>query len=404
MLKIALITAGILCLWISPYAAIGPFEISSPDSSTTLKIQLAAQLWTAWENKDNGTGREHESTLYMKVRRIRPTLSVSLSEYKTSFKLHLSTAPGSIELMDFYSDTKLSSLINFRFGQYKIPYTRYRIQSFQRLTFVDWAIVTRYFGAERQMGLSVHNGYEKPPRWGYAFGLFSGVNARASHAVGLASIYGEKPVNPSDLSGTARKTEFHPELVGHVSYNANDINVSTDSDAGGGEFRYSIAASAAWDMDPTDFEDMVLRLAPELLCKYRHLSVMSTGFIGFVDMDGSIRTRKAITGFLVQAAYCINRRVELSLRYAAIDIDDKITDEALLRAQAIVADADDDDITTQYKNAGNILGEREGTFGINVYLDGHGLKVQNDIAFTRYQRRDEDRTDWLARSQLQLSF
>ncbi len=404
MPKIALITAGILCLWISPCAAIGPFEISSPDSSTTLKIQLAAQFLTAWENKDNGAGNDRESILYMKARRIRPTLTVSVPEYRISFKLHLSAAPGSIELMDFYSETKLSSLINFRLGQYKIPFTRYRIQSFQRLTFVDWAIVTKYFGAERQMGLSIHNGYEKLPRWGYVFGLFSGVNARAAHAVGLASIYGEKPVNPSDLSGSSLKSKFHPELVCHASWNGNNIDVSTDADTEGGNLRYSLALSAAWDLNPTDFEDMALRLAPELLCKYRHLSLMGVGYIGFVDMDDSMRIRKAMTGFLVQTAYCINRRIELSLRYAAIDIDDKITDEALLRAQAIVADTDDDDITSQYKNAGNILGEREGTFGVNVYLDGHGFKVQNDIGFARYQRRDEDRTDWLARSQLQLSF
>lgn len=388
----------------SLFAGVGPFEITSPDSSTTLKFQLAAQLQTAWESKDYGPGRDRESTIYMKARRIRPTLTVSLPEYKTSFRLHLSTAPGSIELMDMYSDTKLSSRMTLRVGQYKIPFTRYRIQSFQRLTFVDWSIVTKYFGAERQMGLSIHNGYEKTPEWGYAIGIFSGVNARASHAIGLAAVYGEKPINPSDLSGSAGKVKFHPEMVLHASWNKNKIDVSTDSDAEGGDIRYSLAMSAALDMDPTDFEDLALRLAPEFLLKYRHLSVMGTGYAGLVDMDGSARTRKAMTGFLVQTAYCVNKKVELSLRYTVVDIDDKIADEALSRAQAIVDEADDDDITAQYKNAGKILGEHEGTFAVNVYLDGHGFKIQNDIGFTKYERRDADRTDWLVRSQLQLSF
>ena len=66
------------------------------------------------------------------------------------FKLHLSTAPPSLELMDYYLNYRAKKEhLQFRFGQYKVPFTRYRIQSFQRLTFVDWSIVTRYFRAER---------------------------------------------------------------------------------------------------------------------------------------------------------------------------------------------------------------------------------------------------------------
>jgi hypothetical protein len=78
-----------------------------------------------------------------------------------------------------------------RIGQCKVPFTRFRIQSFQRLTFADWPIVTKFFGGERQIGVTLHNGYEDPPVRAYVVGLLSGVNARASHGIGIATVYGE---------------------------------------------------------------------------------------------------------------------------------------------------------------------------------------------------------------------
>jgi hypothetical protein len=403
-LKALKVAVCLVCLWPSLAKAIGPFEISSPDSGTVLRLQMASQLQTVLESKDEGTGKHRETELFMRARRIRPTLTVSVPKFQTTFKLHLSTAPGSIELMDLYFETKLFPQMSLRAGQYKIPFTRYRIQSFQRLTLVDWAIVTKYFGAERQIGFSVHNGYEKPPRFAYAVGIFSGVNARASHATGLASLFGEKVINPSDLTGSAPKDEFHPELVCHLACNSKNIDVRTDSDAEGGGIRYSLATSAAWDMAPTEFEDLAVRVAQEFLIKYRHLSLMSAGYLGFIKTDGSRRARRAMTGLLVQSACRAIGRIEFSLRYSVVDIDNTIANLSLSRAQSIIAGTEDEFIITQYKNAGVVLAEHEGTLGFNVYLDEHNLKIQNDVGFTRHLRRDGNRTDYLIRSQIQLSF
>jgi len=404
MLRFLLISAITICMWASTSRAIGPIEISDRDSSAVLRLQLAAQLLTAWESKDNGTGRESDEALYMKARRIRPVMVLTIPKYKTSFRLHLSTAPGSIELMDFYFNTELCSKMSLRVGQYKIPFTRYRIQSFQRLTFADWSIVTKYFGAERQIGFSVHNGYEKPPRFAYAVGVYSGTNARASHATGLATIYGEKVSNPSDLSESAPKIKFHPEIACYLAYNSGGINVRTDSDDKGGGLRYSVASSVAWDLDPTEYEDLALRVAQEFLVKYRHFSFMGAGYLGFTDVDTSLRTRLALSGILVQSAWRATNRYEFSARYAFVDIKDAITDDALSRAQSITANSNDADLISQYKSAGMVAREHEGTVGFNVYLDGHNLKLQNDFGVSRKVRRNENRTDYLLRSQIQLSF
>jgi len=403
-MKIFLIACLIVCVIGQAVAAIGPFEICDPDSSAIVRLQCASQLMTAWESKDQGANSDRESALYMKVRRIRPTLRVSIPEYRTSFRVHFNMAPGSIELMDFHFDVKLTPQMQFRIGQYKIPFTRYRIQSFQRLTFVDWSIVTKYFGAERQFGLSVHNGFEKPPRLGYVIGVFNGVNARASHTTRLASIYGEEIINRSDLSESAPKSEFHPEIAGHFAFSTGGINISSDSDPEGGPLRYSLASSIAWDMDPVAYEELALRGAQEILIKYQHLSLMMTGYVGFTAIDDSYRTRQAFSGILVQSSYRMNERIEFSLRYAYMDIDDFISDDAYDRAQTIIAGTDDEDVISQYEGAGLLFSEQEGTIGFNIYLDDHNFKLQNDFGFTKYERRDGDLTDYLVRSQIQLAF
>lgn len=402
-MKIPVAAMLITLLLSSSAAAIGPLVLHDADSTAAMRVQFAGQLLTSWESSGRNGDAGNKSDLFMKVRRARPSLRVNLPRYHTSFRLHLNVAPGAIELMDFHFDAKLTHQFQIRAGQFKIPFTRYRIQSFQRLTFVDWSMVTRYFGAERQLGLSFHNGYEQPPQFAYAIGVFSGVNARASHGTRLASLYGEEIINRSDLAGSSPQSSFHPELVGHVAFGSRAIDIRSDSDARGGPLRYSIASSLAWDLDPAEYQDLALRAAQEMLLKCRGLSLMTTVYMGFKAIDGSFRTRKAFSGILAQSAYRLHD-LEVSLRYAYVEADRAVADDAHDRASSIIEDADDNKLVARYGDAGMLLAEHEGTLGINVYVDGHGLKLQNDVGFTKYERRHDDRTVYLIRSQIQLAF
>lgn len=398
--------AAALMIWTlcgSAYA-VGPITFSDADSTVTVRLQLAAQLQTTWENKDRGDEVDRDNAVYMKVRRLRPVMSVAIPEYRTSFRVHLNASPGAIELLDLQFDFKLNDQFQFRAGQYKIPFTRYRIQSFQRLTFVDWSIVTKYFGAERQQGFSVHNGYERPPKFGYVFGLFNGVNARGSHTTRLATLYGEKVLNRSDLSESHANAEFHPELVGHLSWNSDGVDVRSDTDAKDGALRYSVGSSVAWDLSPTRYEDLAVRAAQELLLKCHRWSLMTVGYVGFEPVDDDFGSRLAFVGGLVQTSYRASDRLEFSARLAHVDIDDKVSDAAYVRGQAIIAGTEEESVVSQYRNAGLLWSETEVTVGCNVYLDEHNLKVQTDVGFTRAERRDGDRTDVVTRVQIQLAF
>jgi hypothetical protein len=371
-------------------STIGPFELSSADSSSRIRFQFATQLRMFFESDDQGPSNRRAEKLVMEARRIRPTLTGSLMKPSLSFKLHLSAAPHSIELMDFYFNYRIRSHLQFRFGQFKTPFTRYRIQSFQRLTFVDWSVVTRYFGAERQMGFAVHNGYELPEGLSYVAGLFTGVNARASHAVGLPELYGIDVSNPSDLAGSGPKAEFHPELFLHVAHNSKGIDIGSDSDEQGGSFRYSAGLSIAWDTDPVIRQDLTARVAPELLIKYWGASASFIGYAGYGEVGDPARTRLLILSGLAQTAYRITRCWEVSARYVVIDLRNALLYDVLEKTGKPIRD--------------QILREHETTIGLNIYLIGHDLKWQNDTVWLRHKYGCESKDDIMVRSQFQLAF
>ncbi len=386
-------------------ASMGPFEIYSADSASSIRFQFAGQLRLTLDSQDNGSNDNRTNELFMHARRIRLTLKGTIYNPDISYKVHLSTVPKSLELIDFYFDYKFKTNLHFRFGQYKTSFTRYRIQSFQRLEFVDWAIVSKYFGAERQMGLALHNGYEQPPKWGYVFGVFSGANARASHAVGLSEVYGEDAVNPSDLSNSGTAGKIHPELFLYMTYNANKIKINSNSDEARMGLRYSYGISSAWDLYPSNYHDFSLRIAPEFLVKYRGLSIFSAGYAGYSKIGNPSKIELIMIGGLFQTAYRINANYEISFRYAFIDFENKLTDDAHERALKLINDSGNDpDVTEQYENAGRILQEQEVAMGFNIYIMGHSIKWQSDFCWLRHSFIDEDRDDYLIRSQFQLAF
>ena len=375
---------------------LGPFVLYSADSSSQLRLQFAAQIRGQLYSEERVRLDDRDERFTMKVRRARPGLLVSLLDGDLGFRVQVSTAPGSLELIDAYVNYRLSPRLQVRYGQFKIPFTRYRIQSFQRLTLTDWSLTSTYFGAERQMGLVLHNGYERPTRLTYAVGLFQGTNARASHALGLARVYGVKTQNPSDLSDPAPTDEFHAELVGYMAIQSEGMDVRSEADRNQGPFRYQMGFSAAWDSDPVAFHDFVLRLAPEGLIKYRGMSLAATGYWGYSKMGGISDTRLAMRGLLIQASIQTSQRADITIRYARVDITDSLTADVARMTEGAGSET--------FFSPKGITEEREFTLGCNVYFIEHQLKIQSDIGWLDRDVTDGDLGDVLLRSQIQIAF
>ncbi len=388
---------------------IGPFEVQSKDKRHSLRLGLAVQLLFRVDNKDMGADADRENTVYAEARRVRPSLRGSLVDGLFEFYLHLNTSPNTLDLLDCYLNYNPHPYTQIRVGQWKIPFTRYRIQSFKRLTLVDWAITSKTFGAERQIGLAVHSGLEKPQRIDYAFGIFSGMNARSSHALGVATLTGEEIVSSSNLAEPGPKMEIHPELVARIGYNHNGIDVARDTDFHGGPFRFHVGVSSAYDLNADEELDFTARLAPEFLMKAYGFSLFLAGYLGWGERSmANENPELAVIGGLAQASYLFIKRVELAVRYSAVHNMDDFLRDSRLRADSLIAAADDpkeaDDLTKQYKKVGSVKNEHEATFGINVYIVGESLKWQNDISYLLHDIDGPNKEDIRFRSQLQLAF
>ncbi|NOZ01268.1 MAG: hypothetical protein GXP54_05190 [Deltaproteobacteria bacterium] len=344
-----------------------------------------------------------------RLRRLRPVLCGNLGTRSLTFKLHFSVLPDDLEIMDAFLNFRATDDLRVRAGIFKVPFSRYRIQSFQRLTLVDWAITSGYFGAERQVGFAFHNGYEKPAPIEYEVGVFTGQNTRASHAVKLSGIYGETAPNRSDLTGPDPYDGLHPEIVAHVAYNSGGIDTLTDTDFTGGPVRYSVGVSTAWDIRPERAQDLAFRLAPEFLLKAYGFSMSVFANLGLVQMgDGMDDTRPGLLGAQAQASYLIAGRYELAMRYAFLQVLDALRSDARDRADAIIAGvADPDeksDLERRYSKAGDLKRRHELSVGINVYIIGNQLKWQSDFAWLPRTTASGTFNDIRFRTQVQLAF
>jgi hypothetical protein len=368
-------------------AAFGPFRVYDSDSNS-VRIGFSVQTRLDFESKDKGADAERQETLLGYFRTVRPVLSGSFPKHKLAFQLQMNTVPGALELLDMYFDWKAGRHVQLRFGQFKTPFTRYRNQSRLRLTFVDWPIVGPYFGAERQIGFCLHNGFDNPPKYEYALGVFSGKNARASHGIGIAKVYDVDLTNPSLLNGDGGKTEFNPELFLRLAYNRGGIDVSSDTDPERGPLRYSVGLNGAWDLKAERYTDFNWRLAPELLAKYRGWSFGLIGYAGGSRVGEEVEVKPTMLGLLARLAYRIDPRWELSARTAIVHLRaDLIWDIAL--KQGLVGES-------PYP----IMEHSELSLGVNRYLVDHRLKLQMTIDWQRYL---DDRTDLFVQTQFQLA-
>lgn len=384
---------------------LGPFGVELDDGRSALEVGFAAQLRASLTTTDqaaSGPGRNNE--LVAELRRVRLLLRGRFFDERLTTRFQLSTAPSSLELMDVWLDYRFSPWARLRLGQFKIPYTRHRAQSFTGLVLVDWSVAAKQFGGERQLGVSLHDGLSEG--WSYAVGAFTGVNARASFERGLSQIYAEPLPNSSDLTDPAPPAELHPELVVRIAHAAEGIEAKSNSDAAGGGLRHHAGLSATLDAQPAEARDFLLRLAPELLLKAYHLSLNVVAHGGFFRAQSDDWTFGAV-GLTAETAWRLHPHLELAGRYSRVDYLQALRADARLRAAELVAGAaaaDRADVANGYRAAGGLHSEQEVAIGLNAYIIGDSLKWQHDVAWIHREKDAGGFHDVRARMQLQVAF
>jgi hypothetical protein len=392
---------------------LGPYELVAKDGSK-VGLGFAGQLRGTLTNQGDErgvhlgqAGRRTEHSL--DLRRIRLFLRGSFLDDRLRALVQFSLSPSSPELVDFWGEYAITSAARLRVGQQKLPFTRHRGQSFTLLPLTEWDIAAVAFGAERQIGIQLHDGMRGDGHINYALGAFSGVNARTAFARGMAETYGEPLVSRSSLRAAPPVTEVHPELVAMLGASTRGMDPVAVTDLEGGGLRAFAGVSASWDVRPERGQDFLGRVAPELLLKFRHLSCNWVAF-GSLFEGGNGKAQPGLLGVTFEATYRFDAHFEVAARYSRVDSSGHLRSDARAHARGQLAAAGDllGELQEQYADAGQVRSRDELGVGFNVYIVGRSLAWQSDVALLRLrhtasaEQPDEDLLR--ARSQLQLAF
>ncbi len=364
---------------------LGPVRLNVGKTSDWIGFGFASQLEFDYEQQFPGAGLEKDASETLQFRRIRLTLSSSFIDGRIQSKFQINATPSAFELIDMWLAFTRFKFATMRIGQFKIPYDRYRAQSFAVLSFVDWAPTTRMFGSERQIGIETLASGDFL-NLEYAFGIFTGVNARASHGVGIAEVYGEVPQNPSELGSGEIVTEFHPELAGRVAKNFGEINTDTNSDLiGTKQLRHSLGVGFAWDARPNPTEDLALRLSAEWLGKIRHLHINVVTYLAWYEPWQGGKIRFGPLGVMGEVGYRFTWLWELAARYSITYLTPWLRSDARSYGEAQIASATDPEeaqaAQAQYGENGDQITRAELAIATTAHIIGNSLKMALELAW-----------------------
>src|SRR5262249_21347423 len=152
-------------------------------------------------------------------------------------------------LKDYYIDGEISKGAWLRFGQWKRPFSRQQITSSGKLEITDRSITDKAFLGSRDIGVAVHNMYEKSPDFELIVGVFNGSGDGAKCSGGVAD-----PTTGAVSGGafTNIPSKFKPVWVARAGINRNGIKGYSEADLEGGPLRFGLAANVAVEGDNDD--------------------------------------------------------------------------------------------------------------------------------------------------------
>jgi phosphate-selective porin OprO/OprP len=346
------------------------FTLATSDEEFELKAGVRSQFRIEIFRADQD---DAEFQTHFVVPRLRLQLEGFAFGKDNTYKVEFDMAnKGSALLKDFFVNHAFSPTLQVRAGQWKKPFSRHEIVSDFGSEFNERAIVNEWAGAGRDLGVALHNGYEKSPdgiEW--AVGMFNGTGEKPKQTVTCTDPMDASTCTPS--TPTNVPADFDPELVARVGFNTGGIKGYSEGDLEGGPFRLGVAASYRLNFNQfkKDADDaLVLEHGIELdgLVKVENFDAQAGLYfvkVGDADLD---------LGFLVQAGYfVVPETAEFAARFSLIP-DEAVEDESLMETR----------------------------LAFDWYFSGHNFKWASDVGFLSSSAAETN--DFQIRSQLQLVF
>ena len=378
-----------------PPPAPGVTITAAPGKGVTFATEdgkYALTLRTRFQMRETVTGQGVEEqprrwTQEGQVRTVRLTFSGHVLNPDLKYNLQLALGGNDFEagssspLFDAWVEYTALRDLNIRVGQYFVPFDRARTIRESSLQFVDRPIIIGELTLDRDMGLMLYSNdfLGKGGLLSYNLGFFGGEgrNRFGSATPGLLYVarFAVRPFGAfdDDVEGDLQRLP-KPRLMVGVAGAYNQKTSRQRSTTGNtytlGTFDYVHA-----DVDAV-FKYRGLSVLAEVL--YRDASPEFRE--GTVNGQPGREWSRSGWGYVVQAGYMLTSKLEATGRFDLHRVDSD-SDPTLL---------------TQVTQQGREVGA-----GLNLYLNGHALKVQGDYA---HQFGHAGPTRHLVRLQLDATF
>ncbi len=378
------------------------FFIRTPDDKFEIKFNARLQFRFTYDNVEyDQDGHDRANSARFELARARFGFEGFVFQKELTYLFQAEFGKGYVSLKDYYLNYEFDKWAHMRAGQYKKPYSREQLTSDGALELVDRVFFDEKFGSGRDIGLMIHDNFEKSPEIEYAAGIFNGFGdtSKTNAFTSNGTVTGTNDPTTDEVTGTTTVASnitnappkdtnglstFRPQLVARIGYNGGGIKGYREADLeydDWDKFRYAIGASGLMDLNMNNSDNGVLNTEVDAMFKY--MGAFLTGAIytsskrdGQDDFDTH---QYAATAGFVQAGYMITRMIEPAVRWGI----DNPTEDGEPTAQ-------------------------EFTGGLNFYFFKHDWKWQTDASFLKNVRETGgqfvESDDWRIRSQLQLAF
>jgi phosphate-selective porin len=373
-------------------ASKGGFTVKSGDNSLTFgayaQIRVLAEDRELGDNDlagSTGFGAEDGWSPAFDVTRIRLSLRGTMYKpwlkYLLSYELSRTSGENSSKVKDAYLDFAANPMASVRVGQYKVPFSLQELVGDQYQQFVDRSI-TNALAVSRDTGMMLH-GTTTAKAFGYQAGVFNGSgesNRQDDQSLMYAARIWFDPFGEYQIREGSNDAPDKNLLHVGLAYRGGEAARGGDTyPSGGSTLRV--------------FENADNQTALNLELGWKWKSLFATGeyFTVTTEQQNPAPATADVDsdGWHLQAGWmAVPEKLELGLRYATLDADNDVDDDAVTEAR----------------------------IGLNWFWKSHNLKLQSDLGQLEYEPNapgrgsrlasaaGQDLKDTVLRVQFQLNF
>lgn len=336
------------------------FSLRSADDKFTLGFTGHLQARLAYTGYAEELDKKND--LAFLIPRSRFGISGNVYGKGNTYNFLLELGKGSPTLLDSWLEFEaIPKQLYVRVGQMKKPFSRQQITSSATYQFTDPASTDKNFGAGYDIGIMLHDRFDKSPTFEWGVGVFNGSGNKSNFTSGtVTGTATTDATGSSTVKGSVAETasfsnvpkRFRPTVVARIGYNTPDLKGYSESDLEGGAARFGVAGSVQREFDFDENDTSNLRAEVDSIVKVQGFSATGGAYLGWLEnlaTYGNKNTHYEGFGWHAQAGYVIAKLVEPVVRWDGFSKDGP------------------------YNNVQSLL------FGTNVFLSGHKLKFDGEI-------------------------